>query len=254
MPRIFRTFPSHFAPIFLALVMSLLFWACSSRISQAMLDRQKEVYERATEEILANGGAQVVDTDLDPVLQAELDGEGKLMVVAWKSAHAANDYYEPVGTIYELTSDFLTWVVQVSEYEEKAHALKLDRLKGQALALRLEQLLGLPPEADTTKVFMVMKVRGEDLFRPCRDPDIADCACSLNFPGGYYAHLSPYDTVYEGLVESQKGFPWTRMGYTFDWRARSRDHFGLSEYIIRQGAEVEIMEKTRTEEWLQGLE
>ena len=34
-------------------------------------------------------------------------------------------------------------------------------------------------------------------------------------------------------------FPWTRLGYTYDW-GESENHIGLSEFVVRKGADIEI--------------
>jgi hypothetical protein len=38
-----------------------------------------------------------------------------------------------------------------------------------------------------------------------------------------------------------KGFPFTGLGWTYDWRpGAAATHFGVSEFVVRQGAEIEI--------------
>ncbi|MEM0997995.1 MAG: hypothetical protein AAGN35_12970 [Bacteroidota bacterium] len=225
----------------------------NSKVSQKMLDQQKAIYTAETDAIIASGGATLVDKDLDAITPDELSGSGKLVVAAWKSVASARDYYRAPGEMDTLDSPYLTWVVQASEYPTRGRQFHLDRLRGQRQALRLEQALGLPPTADTTKVFLILEVQAADLFRPCRDPDIADCSCSRDFPAGAYQDTTQYGPVYRGLIASTAGYPWTRMGYTLDWRKSSRNHFGFSEYILRQGAVVKVLAKTPTEAWLRSV-
>lgn len=38
----------------------------------------------------------------------------------------------------------------------------------------------------------------------------------------------------------QGGYPWTRLGYTYDWGSRSSNKYGLSEFVIMPGSKVEV--------------
>ena len=40
--------------------------------------------------------------------------------------------------------------------------------------------------------------------------------------------------------ESRPGYPWTQLGYTYDW-GNSNDHYGLTEYTIIEGAPVHVL-------------
>ena len=233
------------------LLIAALTWTtgCTSHVSQKQMAKQEAIYQSKTA-IISQEGARVINPDLDAIVRHTQNENESVLVVSWKSAESAEKYYNPIGSLDTLDSKYLTWVVQESQYPTMIENLRLDRLKGQKLALRLEQALGLPPTADTTRVFLGIRVRISDLFRPCRNPDVSSCACSLNFPTGYYSPDTPYLKVYEGLIESTQGYPWSRLGYTYDWSQRSRDHFGFSEYIIRQGAVVEIVGKMPTEEFI----
>jgi hypothetical protein len=37
------------------------------------------------------------------------------------------------------------------------------------------------------------------------------------------------------------GYPWTHLGYTYNWRP-GEDRYGTSEYVIRQGATAWVQE------------
>jgi hypothetical protein len=240
--------------LFLAMAIASLAGCTVSRVTSEQLAEQKAIYERETEAIIKSDGATLVDKDLADITSADVDKSGYVTMVAWKGGQAARDYYSQPGKTDTLDSKYLTWVTKVHQMSSMADQLHLDKLAGQALALRLEQLLGLPPSADTTRMFMVLQVKPEDLFRPCRDPEINDCSCIPTFPEGAYGPANEgYLPVYESIIASTKGFPWTRLGYTFDWNSKNRTHFGMSEYVIRQGAIVKIESKTPTEEWIRKL-
>ncbi len=238
--------------------------SCSlSKVTSNQLAKAQLEFAKANQIIGPDGGSKI-DSNLDPILAAELNAEGYISMLAWKMGSDAAQYYNAEGSWDTLDSKYLTWVTQKSQFAAVAKDLKLHRLKKERLALRMEQLLGLAPNVakDTGRVFIEMWVKPADLFRPCRDPEVTDTGCSTSFPGGAYSSTgSAYDDVYEGLVQNNVRTdpsngeppywaPWTRLGYTYDYHPRNRTHFGMSEYIIRQGAIVKIIKKTPTEEWM----
>jgi hypothetical protein len=123
------------------------------------------------------------------------------------------------------------------------------------LELWLRQLLGLHPNKQVTH-FVVMEVKKGDIFRPtvnpdptttwpCGDPKTKECGES--FPEGVAEEhikwmanqmLSSY-LISKPLKTD--GYPWTRLGYTYNWRPGA-DRYGASEYVVRQGAVVNIEE------------
>ena len=144
-----------------------------------------------------------------------------------------NGYDEAIGSTMNLPRDvWITLVPQLAEFCSK--------LEGDVdLNLRLEQRLGLPPYNQRTK-FVEMWVEPNDLFRPCPDPEIDDSHCALNFPPGTgVEHIKWIDNRRKTSYSGDTPYPWTRLGYTYDW-ARSPEEMGLSEYVIRKGATVRV--------------
>ncbi|MDY0038965.1 MAG: hypothetical protein RBS57_01540 [Desulforhabdus sp.] len=141
---------------------------------------------------------------------------------------------------------------------------------------RVVKLLGLNP-ANDYDVLVEMWVDPNDLFRPSPDPEINDHEAELAYRDAFDNWVFPreanpfikYDdtalfmdsawsqpvtfrdwftnraeTVYqigEFSDVSTWGYPWTRLGYTYDWGSMVK-HVGLSEFVIRldpdQGGEV----------------
>ena len=122
------------------------------------------------------------------------------------------------------------------------------------LDLRLEQLLGLAPHTSKTK-FVEMWVNPLNIFRPCPDPEISDQECELDFPRSANFLTVNLDhrkwmmdneaEKYPPSLDETKWFPWTRLGYTYDW-GNSHSEVGLSEFVIEAGATVEIHSITPT--------
>ena len=242
----------------------LLLTACStSRVSENQLEKAKIRFLLVTNQMGPNGSG-VADQALSAISLMDQNSEGYIPMLAWKDKGDAEKFYAAVGSMDTFSSSYLTWVTKKSEMIQRTQDLKMQRFSGERLALRMEQLLGLEPrpQKDAKRVFIEIWVKESDLFRPCRDPEISDLSCSLDFPLGAYAIRNPaYDKIYEELIKNNERkeatvdqspywAPWTRMGYTYDWHPSNRTHFGMSEYIIKQGAIVWIKGKTSTEDWL----
>jgi hypothetical protein len=121
-------------------------------------------------------------------------------------------------------------------------------LSGDALKLRLKQLLGLHPDRDYA-VFVEIWVDRGDLFRPCPDPEVDDRNCNVSFQVRNGLPVAPkvkgvpdfiawYNETYQGSYVPS-GAPWTRLGYTYDWHPNT-PKFGASEYLITTDAPYEI--------------
>ena len=124
--------------------------------------------------------------------------------------------------------------------------------------LRIAQLLGVPPEYASEERSMVeLWVAPRDMFRPCPDPEITDRECQADFPSDPFRTFTATELVrategpgwnvfmnYTGWFNNRKNYlydnprnyptsspyPWTRLGYTYDWG--SAGHVGLSEFVV----------------------
>jgi hypothetical protein len=125
-------------------------------------------------------------------------------------------------------------------------------------ALRMAQLLGLPPEAAAAghpneyKYLLELWVAPKDLFRPCPDTEISDTVCELGFPVDAFqtpnlsnlvrTSAGPKSGVFMtypdwfsnqaqySYTAGSSPYPWTRLGYTYDWG--SNPPVGLSEFVV----------------------
>lgn len=181
----------------------------------------------------------------DPSLRWREQLEGKqLLVVTWTSW---DGYDHQIGKTMNTSREI--WVTVVPEL--------LDFCTRQALPekhkiLRLEQLLGLPPDDGKTR-FVELWVSPDDLFRPAPDPEITDHEAELDFPKSsqfitvseehkqWFNHLK--NTSYQ-----ENPYPWTRLGYTYDW-GNPKSEVGLSEFVIRAGARIDIHSVNRIEDY-----
>jgi len=134
------------------------------------------------------------------------------------------------------------WVTSVPEVQTICRGFRGD------VDMQLRMLLGLPPDADTPR-FIVMRAKATDLFRPAVSPDISTlypCAVAAGGePPAECGNVFPADTTpahYQWMATSAfslhavpNGYPWTHLGYTYNWKPGA-DRYGASEYLIREGA------------------
>lgn len=168
---------------------------------------------------------KAIDTSADSVL-----------VCTW------NKYPETYVTGTDITISYGdVWVFT----EEEIYAWGQENGMAEDMELRMQQLIGLPPQ-DSKTHFSVLRVKPKDLYRPARDSEIDDTASQLIFPENV---TEEHKAWFEGNAEysyNPHRYPWTGLGYTYDWADNGME-YGLSEFILKNGAEVTV-EKTYTNE------
>lgn len=131
-------------------------------------------------------------------------------------------------------------------------------LSGDPLRERLEQLLGLPPnqpvQYQKTK-FVVLAAPAGHLQRPCvgmGDDVDGHPTCSVKVKAS--PAISPLDFVggqmassYISTTSGAPGYPFTRLGYTYDWSPASSDHYGASEFILVPGTVATVKSQASTD-------
>ena len=177
----------------------------------------------------------------------------------------------------ELT--FATWVraEQVAKYKDKApqeiwvtvepNLRKFCQEYSRAhdgnpneLTLRLEQRLGLPPGNGKTTFLRIRLAEPAKagIFRPCPDPSTSVARCAATQPD---EKTNPthaawiYRNYYMSFAAPQPSlYPWTALGYTFDWAAHGRgskdfERFGESEFVIPANAPIEVIGTATTADY-----
>jgi hypothetical protein len=176
-----------------------------------------------------------------------------LAVDSWIPESQVTDFRTASGQWLDRASEEI-WVTVEPRLQKfctaffAAHGRNLEQL-----TLRLEQRLGLPPQGGKWK-FLEIRLNHPTLdviFRPCLDPatDRADCLP----PAGGESSLAATDHrswLHKQYVDAygkspQSAYPWTGLGYTFDWAPGAQpgefQRFGESEFVIRKGAPIQIM-------------
>lgn len=139
----------------------------------------------------------------------------------------------------------------------------------EQLKLRLQQRLGLPPTSNYGW-FVELKLSARDitkLFRPCGDPSTGTNTCEPGSPPKPYeiekrlkaSNLGNRKNVeqfwllanYYQAFASRDQYPWTSLGYTFDWAPTvdASDDFvrwGESEFVIPKDTPIQFISQAET--------
>ena len=154
------------------------------------------------------------------------------------------------------------WVTIVPELYNFCKQYKEAGIDRVNLNERLVQLLGLPPKPQYTHIAEIA-VAPQYLRRTTLDPDISNYASqTFSIPISSTVKVpSNVDPVYKAWFikqvsnEINKKYPWTRLGYTYDWGSKTnlQTHAGLSEFVILPNSQVstpiEVKRVVKTEEY-----
>jgi hypothetical protein len=199
-------------------------------IEDAMVAKSNEIYSGLTPIAESNGNL---------LWQGEPGNKTVLVVTFTKYASSY-----PVGEAVNTTWGE-TWVTVAPEIK----TFFKDHPNPHAnLTLRVLQLLGLPPNNTNTN-FVEMWVNQNSLFRPTPDNEIIDTVSQLTFPASATPEYKVWfnnNIIYSYFPER---FPWTRLGYTYDWGSSS-SHVGLSEFVLKQNSVVTVESVTSTTDYL----
>ena len=116
--------------------------------------------------------------------------------------------------------------------------------------LRFSQLLGVPGDGDYSQ-FTAFWIRPEYMIRPAYVTDV-----TAEMVNDYSAVTDPQYKQWfdQNIINSYFAgeYPWTRLGYTYDWSGGSTD-YGLTEFLIFDGSKAEIEFTRSTEEFVEWL-
>ncbi|MGF1936798.1 MAG: hypothetical protein RM347_020830 [Nostoc sp. ChiQUE02] len=189
------------------------------------------------------------------VKSRENGGQVEYLMASWKYVKNPTEDWK-IGTKKNIENQtWLTAVPQVKEFCENCKGIGINIPGNIMLALRLQQYLGLILNRNSNKThFVEMWVKAEDLSRPCIDPEINDSTCNvlpIPVPASYPVLNQIYSASY--TVGSQEHYPWTGLGYTYDWGNPKKPREGASEFLINgtkeKPIEVEVVSVTATKEY-----
>ena len=242
----------------LFLLMSMCSWS-SCRILIPAHQQQfstRQLYREAVEQAMTPDSSKI-DSQLIRIIQTNkaliwrtINGEVYLLMISWKNNVS---YYRPyTDSLFYNTGNYPIWVTAAPELKER-----MKKESGGDQDLRLKQLLGLPPDSQF-KWFVEFWVRPVDLLRPCPDSEITDDRCQLFFP-------QKTDSAYIQWINANRisryyqqklyaNYPWTQLGYTYDWSPKNKTHKGLSEFVIGSHRKIVVGKIISTADYLNTAE
>jgi hypothetical protein len=206
--------------------------------------------EPTLEELYQDAIADAKDADPDEIVDTLVaidagntslirDVDDRVLMVTWTSYPG---YDELIGQDTELAVE--VWVTAGREMQDFCRATGL---QGAELSLRLEQLIGLPPDNGKNRV-VELWVPDAAMFRPSPDPEITDSVAELDFPLDVPDAHRDWINALQASSYGPDGYPWTRLGYTYDWNPYSSE-VGLSEFVITPGSTVGVESVSSTDEY-----
>jgi hypothetical protein len=217
------------------------------------LRSQYEHYLRAVHETALPEPWQVVGK------LVEFPPDRELHVVGWNRDDQLRTFRGPGGS-FVTTAPAELWVTVEPHLRDfcteftRSHGANLDQL-----TLRLEQHLGLAPASNKVGFIRIRLAHptADVIFRPCMSPVTSSTNCPTGPPrdAGDNHRNWVYRQYYSSYGQSQIGlFPWTALGYTFDWAPGAPgkgefERYGESEFVIPKGAPVEITGTVSTAEY-----
>ncbi len=226
---------------------SLFFSACSlTRLPR----NEARVYQQAIEKAMYPTAEKIshelvnIGPDNKKLIRKTIEGEEYILMLTWK----AKNYYPDSGPYN--TGGYEIWVTTAPEVYERMQGVRPEKQ-----AMRLKQLLGLPPNAQNA-IFIEFWVKPADLFRPCPDKEIDDKSCNLCFTKADSADSDYIHWINTGRIDRYYAcglynqYPWTQLGYTYDWNPRNASHVGVSEFVIRKNSNIIVKKAYATNDYL----
>lgn len=225
------------------------------------LRRRYDRYVDAVHDAAMAEPFEVVDT-LDPLPQT-----GAFTVVSWVRSDQLADYPDGPGQ-FVVPGD--TWVTLDPHLQEFCATYRTDVTENpDALVLRLEQRLGLPPSSSKThfvRFELAPDLGGDDIFRPCGAPATDTTSCRVGIPDPCGVQCQAHRDFFYGQYYSAFGtaepvqYPWTSLGYTFDWAPGEQrldgtigfQRVGESEYVVPAGTPVRYVGAQTTAQFCSG--
>jgi hypothetical protein len=212
----------------------------------------KELYQSSIEESMSPAPSKVynnlvpITKDNKNLVWKTIDSVDYLLMLTWKQNVS---YFKPyVDSAYYNTGNYPIWVTSAPQLLQ---TMKADTM--QDVNMRLKQLLGLPPTAEYS-YFVELWVNPADIFRPCPDKEINDKACELCMPKNadstHIAWINENRISRYYACDLYAKYPWTQLGYTYDWNANNTSHVGLSEFVIRENKNIKVKAIYTTQEYL----
>ena len=204
---------------------------------------QAELWAGAMADAVFSEDSEVMElvclTPEDPQVIWDESGE-RVLLVTW------HNYEEPCKPGQALEHENI-WATSLGELED----WYLEN--GSEVSdweLRLAQLLGVHADEGYTR-FTAFWVKPSEVIRPAYVTDV-----TAQMSNGYDQITDPdYRAWFDANIlysYFQSDYPWTRLGYTYDWSGGDSE-YGLTEFLIADGSKTEIAFTYSTEDFVAWL-
>ena len=129
---------------------------------------------------------------------------------------------------------------------------KLATMSTPKCRARLMQGLGLPPNSGND-VFYEFWVGENDLFRPAVDSSLQSTMLPYNVSASYFEKLAIFSKLSYFSPNLLQRYPFTALGYTYDCSPESKDHIGMSEFVLKPNKTVYVRSVTNTMDYIKRL-
>lgn len=172
------------------------------------------------------------------------DDQGRVLLCTW---HNYPDSYPEGETVT------IEWgpVWTFTDLEIDSHAEELKEADDPEM--RLKQIIAFAPDSEHSTVTGFW-VDPADVCRPAYQSDPTDGTMTIAFADEENVDETFREWFDENILWSYfyGAYPWTRLGYTYDW-ADNGTEYGMTEFIVNTGAEVEVAFTETTEEFFERL-
>ena len=165
--------------------------------------------------------------------------DGKVLLLTW---HNYPDSYPAGGNVTIQWGP--VWVFTDKEIASHAEDLQ----KADNAEARLKQIIAFAPDSEHSTVTGFW-VDPKNVKRPAYQSDPTIDAMSNSFDENVDENFKAWfddNTLWSYYYGA---YPWTRLGYTYDW-ADNGTEYGMTEFIVEDGAEVTVEFTETTEEFL----
>ncbi|NOU47469.1 MAG: hypothetical protein HOO86_10455 [Bacteroidales bacterium] len=228
----------------------LLGSGCAKDDSTDAIDQElqlEELYQAAVEDAIIADSSEICDT-----LWSINAGNTKL---EWRTMN--NEQYVLAGNFnkhpesYSDSSLVNSWgVIWIFLPKQFRSRIMSSTIQNNDTLLRMRQLLGMPP-SNTNNYIVELWVRPADLYRPAGDNEIDDHSAGLYLsPNANPEYVQWFNqNIYDSYFGDWTLYPWTRLGYTYDW-ANSTSEVGLSEFCIKENSVIYVKKLYPATEYL----
>jgi len=201
-------------------LLAFLISGCSTLQLSLNIEQEKQLYRQAITD------ATVIESC--EIKTLPLINEPRVKVVTW--TNFPDSYIE--GQEIAVNWGEL-WVTLDNDVKSRCQQFTQEHLVGD-----IQKLLGLPLNSTEKRNFVILDVDAKSLFRPCANPSLQADRCTATFPEGVTQdHYKWFAEQTARSYQMQSGFPWTRLGYTYNWK-EGESEVGVAEFVVKKGSKV----------------